>query len=178
MTALERNSLTVSIPIQIRIATRADLPKMEWYGLYTHQRNLFRRAYREQQLGRRLILIADSNHFPVGQLFIQFVSMDSSIADGGNRAYLYSLRVMEMFRGYGIGTCLLQEAQAIIQDRGYEWSTIGVAKDNTQARRLYERLGYRVFAEDPGRWSYIDHEGRTRHVNEPCWLLQKQVIMR
>jgi ribosomal protein S18 acetylase RimI-like enzyme len=151
---------------------------MEWYGQYIHQRNLFRRAYREQQLGRRLILVADSNNFPIGHLFIQFISTASDIADGDSRAYLYSLRVMEMFRGYGIGTRLIQEAEAIIQDRGFQWCTIGVAKDNFQAQRLYERLGYRVFAEDPGRWSYIDHEGRTRHVNEPCWLLQKQIIMR
>jgi ribosomal protein S18 acetylase RimI-like enzyme len=73
---------------------------------------------------------------------------------------------------------LIQEAEGIIQDRGFQWCTIGVAKDNHSARRLYERLGYRVFAEDPGQWSYIDHEGRTRQVSDPCWLLQKQIIMR
>ncbi len=178
MTALERSSIRVSMSIEVRTGTLADIPKFEWYGLYTHQRNLFRRAYREQQLGRRLILVADSNNFPIGHLFIQFISTDSAIADGKKRAYLYSLRVMEMFRGYGIGTCLIQEAEAIILDRGFQWCTIAVAKENQAAKRLYERLGYRTFAEDPGRWSYIDHEGRTRYMNEPCWLLQKELIMR
>jgi ribosomal protein S18 acetylase RimI-like enzyme len=178
MTTLEFTSIVATIPIRIRLGVRADLPKLEWYGQYTHQRNLFRRAYREQQLGRRLILVADSNNFPIGHLFVQFISTDTDIADGDSRAYLYSLRVMEMFRGYGIGTRLIQEAETIVQDRGFQWCTIGVAKDNTPAQRLYERLGYRVFADDPGRWSYIDHKGHTRHVNEPCWLLQKQIMLR
>jgi ribosomal protein S18 acetylase RimI-like enzyme len=178
MTALERASITVSIAVTLRIATQSDIPKLEWYGQYTHHRNLFWRAYREQQLGRRLILVADSNNFPIGHIFIQFIGQDYGIADGNKRAYLYSLRVMEMFRGYGIGTCLIQEAESHIQDRGFEWITIAVGKSNHQARRLYERLDYHTFAEDPGHWSYIDHEGRTRNIHEPCWLLQKQIHVR
>jgi ribosomal protein S18 acetylase RimI-like enzyme len=92
--------------------------------------------------------------------------------------YLYAFRVMEMFRGHGIGTWLLQEAENIIVDRGLEWSTIAVAKENHSARRLYERLGYQKFAEDSGRWSYLDHKGIVRHVHEPCWLLEKHLQSR
>ncbi|MBI5669058.1 MAG: GNAT family N-acetyltransferase [Chloroflexi bacterium] len=175
MTALEQPTLVVPLSITLRQALRTDIPKLEWYGQYIHYRNLFRRAYREQQMGRRLILVADCNGFPVGHIFIQFIEPD----DGSRRrAYLYSFRVMEMFRGQGIGTRLIEEAEAVIRQRGYPWITISVAKDNPDAKRLYERLGYRVFGEDEGRWRYVDHRGNLRSVHEPCWLLQKQIHLR
>lgn len=178
MTTLEHLTLVVPLSITLRTGTRADLPKLEWYGQYAHQRNLFQRAFRDQQLGRRLILVADCNNFPVGHIFIQFIGQHYAFTDGKKRAYLYSLRVMEMFRGYGIGTRLIQEAESAIRDRGFQWSIIAVAKANHLARQLYERLGYKVFAEEPGHWSYIDHENKPRHVHEPCWLLHKSVQLR
>lgn len=176
MTALEPSTLLLTMPITLRAATRADLPKLEWYGQYAHYRNLFQRAYREQRAGRRLILLADSNNFPIGHVFVQFIRPEGQ--ETGGRAYLYSLRVMEMFQGHGIGTRLIREAEQISAARGYEFATIAVAKTNHGARRLYERLGYRVFGDDPGEWSFLDHEGRTRQVQEPCWLLQKELNLR
>jgi GNAT superfamily N-acetyltransferase len=84
---------------------------------------------------------------------------------------------MEMFRGKGVGTTLIAEAENILMDRDLQWATIGVAKDNHGARRLYERLGYHVFMEDAGQWSFIDHQGKSRYVSEPCWLLEKNLLM-
>jgi len=176
MAILEQRSLQLEMPIILRAATAEDLPKLEWYGQYKHFRNLFRRTFREQEAGRRMMLLADSNNFPVGHVFIQFKDPDEPDDEG--RAYLYSFRVMEMFRGHGIGTWLLQESENIALDRGLEWMTIAVAKDNDGARRLYERLGYHIYAEDSGRWSYLDHKGIVRHVNEPCWMLQKNLTLR
>lgn len=175
MTALENPTFTVSIPVQIRPAVHQDLPKLEWYGQYAHYRNMFRRAYREQQTGKRLILVADSNNFPIGHIFMLFLNAEKQI---DKRVYLYSLRVMEMFRGCGIGTQLIHEAESLIANRHYHWSTIAAAKTNVGAKRLYERLGYEVFADDPGNWSYFDHQGRLIEVQEPCWLLQKQIEVR
>jgi len=175
VTALEPVTMSVQLPIVFRFATKTDLPKLEWYGQYAHFRNLFSRAFREQLKGRRLMLLADCNNFPVGHVFISLRSANRAIADGERRAYLYSLRVMEMFRGHGIGTRLILEAEAILRERGITWTTIAVAKDNPHARRLYERLGYSIFAEDTGQWSYIDHKGESRVVNEPCWILEKQI---
>jgi ribosomal protein S18 acetylase RimI-like enzyme len=178
MTALENTRINLSIPIHFRVAGVEDLPKLEWYGQYTHYRNLFRKAYREQLLGKRVILVADSNHFPIGHIFIQFIDPDWNDIFGKRRAYLYSLRVMEMFRGYGIGTRLIQQAEEIMLDRDCDLAMIAVSKENHRARRLYERLNYRVFGDDAGNWSYLDHEGRTRYVHEPCWLLQKEIRLR
>jgi ribosomal protein S18 acetylase RimI-like enzyme len=177
MTTIEpRSLLALDMVVSLRPATADDLPKLEWYGQYQHFRNLFRRAFREQQTGRRLILLAIVNDFPIGQIFIQYHTRRAHAR--APRAYFYSFRVMEMFRGQGIGTWLLQEAEAIVSDRGLQWATIAAAKENVAARRLYERLGYRIIGEDAGHWSYIDHRGRTCKVDEPCWLLEKKLSPR
>ncbi len=175
MTDTALRSLTLQLEVVFRFAERSDLPNLEWYGEYTHFRRVFMRAFEDQLAGRRLILLADVNGWPIGQVFIQLESWDDQFPDRGTRAYLYSLRVMDAFRQQGIGTALLREAEAILIARGYESVSIAAAKDNPGARRLYERLGYRVFAEDDGRWNYVDHEGRVRHVIEPCWVLEKHL---
>ena len=174
MTALEKPTLKISLPVVIRVATQQDLPRLEWYGQYIHFRNLFCRAYRDQQLGTRLMLVADCNGFPIGHIFILFMDDEQD----NKQAYFYSLRVMDMFHSQGIGTHLLMEAEAHVLTRGYHYLTIAAAKTNHAARRLYERLGYDVFMDDRGEWSYTDHLGKIRQVKEPCWLLQKTIPMR
>ncbi len=178
MTALEPHCLTIPIAITLRPATPDDLPKLEWYGQYAHFRNLFHRAFQEQQRGKRCMLIADSNNFPIGHIFIQFLAPEPFRDDMEGRGYLYAFRVMEMFRGYGIGTQLLLTAEALIRDRGLPWATIAVSKDNPRAQQLYERLGYQVVGQDEGRWQYVDHQGQIRYIHEPCWLLRKRVCLR
>ena len=178
MVILDRPSMVVEMPVTLRIAEQHDIPQLEWYGQYTHYRNLFRRAYREQLQGKRLLLIADCNNFPIGHVFIQFRSANLRIADGHNRAYLYSFRVMEIFRGQGIGTRLVEEAETLLVDRGFRWATIAVVKENLGALQLYERLGYKKFGDDSGRWSYRDHLGEIRYVHEPCWVLEKNLRLR
>lgn len=172
MTAIERRDLLLHLAVTFRPADRSDLPKLEWHGEYTHFRRVYRNTFDEQRAGRRLMLIADVNQYPIGQVFIQLENSDSWW-QGVKRSYLYSLRVMDVFQRQGIGTALLQEAERILVERGYGVVGIAAARDNPGARRLYERLGYGVVAEDAGRWHYVDHEGRTRHVAEPCWILEK-----
>lgn len=55
------------------------------------------------------------------------------------------LVVPETMRGQGLGTQLIQQAEAVARERG----CIGVWLDtfSFQARPFYERLGYRVFGE-------------------------------
>ncbi|TVR21068.1 MAG: GNAT family N-acetyltransferase [Anaerolineaceae bacterium] len=161
--------------VRVRSAVRDDLQKLEWYGQYTHYRNIIGRAYQEQKRGHRLLLVADFGGFPIGQLFVQYAAQNRRIADGATRAYLYAFRVFELFRGRGVGTYLLGCAEAILQDRGFRWATIAVARDNEGAFRLYRRLGYRIVAEDSGHWHYIDHQGITRHVHEPSWVMEKKL---
>lgn len=173
MTVHEPSTWTLNLPITLRTARAADIPKLEWYGQYAHFRHMLRRAYRDQLNERRVILVADCRSFPVGCIFIQLHSSNQHVADGSTRAYLYSFRVMELFQNNGIGTRLLNAAEDTLCQRKFRWATIAVAKDNRRALHLYERLDYRVFAEDAGQWSYTDQNGQTRYVHEPSWVLEK-----
>ena len=49
-------------------------------------------------------------------------------------------------------------------------------KRNEDARRLYQKTGYRVFSEDPGHWYYIDHTGKQQEVNDPTWVMEKRLV--
>ncbi len=174
MTILERpTTVTIPIPVALRLATAEDLPKLEWYGQYRHFRNMFRRTFREQEAGHRLMLLAVVNNFPIGHIFIQLRTNTGS----GRRqqAYFYSFRVLEMFRRQGIGTLLIHEAESLTLEHQVSWVTIAAAKENSGARRLYERLGYHVYGEDDGSWHYTDHRGHIHRVSEPCWLLEKHL---
>ncbi len=176
MTTFHERVIHLDMPIVLRLAREDDLPKLEWYGQYRHFRTVYRRTYHEQIEGKRMMIVAASRDFPIGQIFIQLRSREERIALYGRRAYFYSLRVMEMFQKLGLGSRLLDEAEAVVRALGYQWATIAAAKHNPDARRLYERKGFRVFAEDEGRWHYIDHKGVVRLVHEPCWLLEKSIF--
>lgn len=167
--------ISYTIDVTYRLAREDDLPKLEWMGEFTHFRRVFQQTYQDQRDGLRLMILADLNDFPIGQVFILLKS------NGGwndsDYGYLYSLRVMTPFQGLGIGTQLILQAEQLMQERQFAYSTIAVAKDNPRARRLYERLDYKVYSSDDGRWSYQDHKGQTIHVYEPCWMMEKRLLL-
>lgn len=56
--------------------------------------------------------------------------------------YLSTMGVDPLFRGRGIGAALLAAAEAEGAASGYARSSLLVARENTKAKALYERLGY------------------------------------
>ena len=62
------------------------------------------------------------------------------------RGALIGLAVDEGWRGRGIGTALMDAAEAWARGRGYDTLELDVADPNGDARRLYERLGYGLVA--------------------------------
>jgi ribosomal protein S18 acetylase RimI-like enzyme len=73
----------------------------------------------------------------------------------------------------GIGSSLIETAEKLLLERSFRRVLIGVAKENHDARRLYQRHGYRILAEDPGEWSFVDHENKVQHVVEPTYVMEK-----
>lgn len=176
MTAIEPTSIHILLSVTIRQATQKDLRALEWYGQFAHFRELFRRSYREQLAGRRLLLVADSGGYIIGRIFIQFIGANPAVADGYSRGYLYSFYVIDLFRGQGIGTQLIDTAECILSERGFEWATLAVAKENQRALKLYQHRGYQLFGEHRQVWHYTDHKGVRREVFEPSWMLEKRLI--
>lgn len=60
--------------------------------------------------------------------------------------YVNVLAVLPQFRGIGLGTRLLQRAEASAGALGKRGLSVIVSDANAGARRLYERCGYRVTA--------------------------------
>jgi ribosomal protein S18 acetylase RimI-like enzyme len=161
----------------IRPIEERDLAALEWDGAYLHFRRLFRQAYQDMRIGTRQLLMMEhtATGEMIGQVFIQWSSSDPRFADGTHRGYLYALRIKPAFQSRGLGTRMLIAAESELRRRGMDTASIGVEKDNPRARALYERQGYRIIADDPGRWSYLDHEGIIREVLEPAWLMEKRI---
>lgn len=143
----------------IRPARQEDLSALEWEGEYARYRTVYQEAWKDVRRGERALLVAESEGRIVGQIFIHFASPFSVPGSVRPAGYLYAFRVRPAHRGRGIGRRLLQEAEGMLIGAGAGHAVIAVAQDNPEARRLYERLGYRWMAEESGMWSYRDESG-------------------
>lgn len=162
--------------VTIRLIRKNDLPALEWEGEFTHFRRLYADIYASTVTGKALMWIADIDGSTViGQLFVQLNSGRSDLADGARRAYIYGFRIKPEFRGYGLGTRMLRVAEVDLVQRGFRIVTLNVARENADARRLYEQRGYRVISAEPGRWYYFDEQGVRRDVHEPAWRMEKHL---
>lgn len=151
--------------VAIRAARERDLARLEWFGAYSHFRDLYQRTWIDHLAGRRLMLVADLNDFPIGQVWLDVVPAEF--------AYLYALRVMEPFQGLGIGTRLLQSAEELARSHRYRQIQLAVERSNSRARRLYERLGFQAFTQRVDAWSYTDQHGQIHWVQEDVFVLRK-----
>ena len=159
----------------VRTGGEADLPALEWEGEYRRYRAVYRAALEEARRGGRALLVAEVDRRVVGQIFVNFTSPWPVPGSDAPAGYLYALRVRPTHRGRGIGQALLQEAENRLAAAGAAHAVIAVARDNREARRLYERRGYAWLADDPGLWTFADERGVTRHVDEPAHLLVKSL---
>ena len=163
------------VDLRIRHATALDLPAFEWDGEYKHFRRLYREAMEAAEKGRRLIFVAETGDHVIGQIFVNFFSIWRDSMAGLRTGYLHSFRVKPEYRNRGIGRKLVQAAEDALIERGFQRVIIAVAQRNDGALRLYQKLGYVIFRDDPGRWSYIDHCDQIQHISEPAFLLRKSL---
>lgn len=162
--------------VTIRLLRKPDLPALEWDGEYRHFRRLYADIYQHHSLGRALMWVAEySSESLIGQLFVQLASSRAELADGRARAYIYGFRIKGRFRGYGLGTRMMNVVEAELVRRRFRWVCLNVSRENPDAIRLYEKLGYQVVAEELGRWSYIDDQGHRQEINEPAWRMEKEL---
>ena len=160
--------------LTIRQVREEDLPELEWEGEYLKYRRMFAHLYKESQTGRTLLwVITLPKGELIGQAFVMLKSTEREAADGHHRAYIFAFRVKPAWRNHGIGGHLMHFVESDIKERGFNFVTLNVAKDNHSALRLYKRLGYRVLGSRSGNWTFRDHEGRLQHVHEPAWRMIK-----
>ena len=164
-----------TLSYRIREVRESDLNALEWDGEYTHFRRIYKRAFEESKLGSRILLVVELEMEIVGQIFLHLKSKWNRHFAPERTVFLHSFRVKPRFRKMGIGTSLLQEAEEMLLDYGFSRAVISVGKDNDPARLMYEKLGYKIFTEDPGEWSYFDEHGVLQDVIEPSYVLAKRI---
>ena len=146
---------SIELDINIRPCEQTDLPKLEWFGMFTDYREIILAAFERQEKDEVVMLIAEVNHFPIGQLWIDLTKQCKD-----SIGVLWAFRVLPPFQGRGIGHCLLELTEKILKDKGFTIAEIGVEKDNPKAKRLYERMGYQVVKDNVEEWDFATPEGK------------------
>jgi GNAT superfamily N-acetyltransferase len=80
---------------------------------------------------------------------VALLTMRPNVWCEGSVALLDELYVVPAQRGRGIGTAVLQAAEAVVRERGGELLEVNVDGEDADARRFYERHGYTN--HDPGQ---------------------------
>jgi len=159
---------TVSMPVTIRLCRKDDLPALEWFGMFTDHREMILAAYDSQERGEALMLVAEMQGFPIGQVWID-LTLERVDATG----VLWAVRVFPTMQNRGIGTRLMLAAEDVLCRRGFTAVELGVEKDNLPAKRFYERQGYRVVADTQDEYSYTTPGGVLVCVPTEQWILRK-----
>jgi ribosomal protein S18 acetylase RimI-like enzyme len=120
-----------------------------------------------QERAEVYIAVAELDGIPVGRIGIDFKRDNDKAVP-----YLWSAHVDSEFQSRGIGTAIMLHLEQIALQRGFAIIEIEVGKDNPRARQLYERLGYHIYGEAIGRWSYRDRD-RVVEVVDDNWSMRK-----
>ena len=82
----------------------------------------------------------------VSSLVRPLVELESAVA---GQWYINALATMPGFRGRGVATQLMQSTEQLAAAAGNQSSCLIVARGNDNARRLYDRRGYRAVDSRP-----------------------------
>ncbi|MFB6271490.1 MAG: GNAT family N-acetyltransferase [Salinibacter sp.] len=94
----------------------------------------------EAEAGRRLVLGAWQADWVVGT--VQLVWSNAELAEGRQTALIHHARVHPDYRRRGIGTALMDIAEAEARNQGFAVLTLGVEPSNEAAIRFYTRRGF------------------------------------
>jgi ribosomal protein S18 acetylase RimI-like enzyme len=157
--------------VVIRCLQEQDNHLLEWHG-GEDLRTFYAWQWESHCGGEREVLVADFNGFPIGQVAVQWTGKihHPHIPD------IQSLRVMETFRGQGVGSRLIEVCESEALRRGFSIIGLAVGLENPNARRLYERLGYSSLGEPyTDHWHYVNARHELIHVEEHVIDLVKEL---
>lgn len=116
---------------------------------------LSRRSFRHWLMTEhRALLVAEITHQIVGYILIIY-------HPGTRLARVYSLAVLQNYRGQGIAKQLMLAGEHAARDSGRLYLRLEVSVDNTSAIQLYESLGFQKFGIYRGY--YEDHKDALRY---------------
>jgi ribosomal protein S18 acetylase RimI-like enzyme len=157
----------LTLDVQIRPATTRDVPVLEWWGQYFAHRRTIEDTFEAQTRGDAVMLVAEVNGCPAGQAWINL--KDSPAAT------IWAVRVFPLLQGCGIGSRLMSAAETYLVEHGFEAAQLTVEKDNTGARRFYERHGYEVDREVEGSYTFRPPGGEPVTEPQNQWVMRKRL---
>ncbi len=99
-------------------------------------------------------VVAEQNGQIIGAAWTRIIHAHGHIND---EAPILAISILPEFRGYGIGTKLMNKLFKVLMENSYVQTSLSVQKDNP-ALRLYKRLGYRIVEEK------LDHVGNADFI--------------
>ncbi len=130
-----------------------------------------RRRYDESQLGHREMLVAELDGQIVGTVSTGGLGFQRT---GSLR--MFALDVGRAFRKRGVGTVLIRAVESAAIGLNVYEVNLEVSMDNLDAKRLYERLGYRRLTEPvTDSWEVVDDQGNIQKVEESAWIMIKEI---
>lgn len=122
-------------------------------------------------------LVAWRQDEPLGSAVIRWAGYDGAEGRAAHpdAVEICHLQVRSEHRGKGVGTALIVFSERRAFERGHRRIAVGVADDNPDARKLYERLGYwPTGIVDVSEYDWIDADGVTHHALEHDQMLLKE----
>ncbi len=159
-------SLDTGPAVRVREMTARDVkPLAQTLGWPSYG---IKRRWEESLLGHREIFIAELEGRPVGSVSI------NEREEFPRHLHLFALDVAQPLRRRGIGTRLIGHVEEEARARRLAGVYLEVSRDNVDARRLYEALGY---VEDgkpfQNSWNRYDSEGNI--IEEVVELVNRMV---
>lgn len=148
MTAEVFGRIEATIGATVRSCTEADLPALEWLGLYAPDRGIIRQAFEGQRRGDQLMLLAIATGFPIAQVWIDLARKRSE-----RTAVIWAVRTFPPLQRAGIGTGLLRIAERALRERGIGRAELEVEPADAGAIAFYASLGWRAARTDRGEGS-------------------------
>jgi GNAT superfamily N-acetyltransferase len=138
-----------------------------------------RNRLREQQSGKAAYLIAWYEKQAIGHALVKWdgPAHHAIAARLDNCAEIEDLFVHPSYRSRGVGFQLLSCAEQMAKQRRFPIIGLGVAVDNSGARRLYEHKDFKdtALGEYTSRWPWRDQDGNEQWAEETCCYLIKRL---
>jgi GNAT superfamily N-acetyltransferase len=162
--------------LKIRPATADELPMVA--GIFA-QGHYFANRFKLQQSGLGALVIAWLADEPVANLYVRLEPAEEPEIRKHlpEVPILNHIEVRADWRRQRIGSALITATERFLIDAGYALAALGVAPDNYDAARLYERLGYRWWGHpnvETQSEVFVNEESAIRSM-ELCRVLVKQI---
>lgn len=160
----------------IRPATPADLRAL---ARALGQAQYFADQVARQADGDGILLTAWKDGLPKGDVYLRLEPAEEAEirAHLPGVPLLTHLEVLPGYRNRGIGTRLVSAAERHLRTLKFDRVALAVEVTNTDAARLYERLGYRNWNHDPVICYTRLDDSRVRRA-EICHVLVKRLATR